>query len=248
MRRRFFVDRFDNGTAMVLGASAAHLGRVLRAERGQLYELSDGERVWLARVAWVKPEAVEFALVERVDSPEIARSSSLEITLMLSIVKFDRMEWCLEKATELGATRIVIMASERSEKNLIRAAAKRAERWKKILRESAQQSRRLVPPFLAPCEKAAAAFSNSEAELRLMCSEMRGATPIREIFELPKPVKHVALAFGPEGGWTDEEIAGAADAGFQQAGLGSYILRTETAVIAALAIVRYALGGAGMVP
>jgi 16S rRNA (uracil1498-N3)-methyltransferase len=92
------------------------------------------------------------------------------------------------------------------------------------------------------------AFSNSEAELRLMCSEMRGAIPIRQILDSPKPVKHVALAFGPEGGWTDEEIAGAADAGFQQAGLGSYILRTETAVIAALAIVRYALGGAGMVP
>jgi 16S rRNA (uracil1498-N3)-methyltransferase len=192
----------------------------------------------------VRPEAVEFALVEPVDSPEIGRSSSLEITLLLSIVKFDRMEWCLEKATELGASRIVPLTAERSDKNLTQAAAKRAQRWGKILREAAQQSRRMAPPFLAPCEKPAMAFSNSEAELRLMCSEMRGAIPIRQILDSPKPVKHVALAFGPEGGWTDKEFTAAAAAGFQQAGLGSNILRAETAVIVALAIVQYALGGA----
>jgi 16S rRNA (uracil1498-N3)-methyltransferase len=243
MRRRFFVEKFDDGTAVVRGESAAHLARVLRAERGQLYELSDGERAWVARIAWVNPEAVEFSLVEPVDSPEMACGSSLEITLLLSILKFDRMEWCLEKAAELGATRIIIMAAERSDNNLAQAAGKRAQRWEKILREAAQQSRRMAPPFLGPCEKPEVAFSNSDADLRIMCSEIRGAVPIRKVLKSPKPVKHVALAFGPEGGWTDKEFTAAAGAGFQQAGLGSNILRAETAVIAALAIVRYALGG-----
>jgi 16S rRNA (uracil1498-N3)-methyltransferase len=247
MRRRFFVEKFDDETAVVRGERAAHLARVLRAERGQLYELSDGNRVWLARVTWVKPEAVEFALMEPLNALTGADSPPVEITLLLSIVKFDRMEWCLEKATEMGATTIVPLAASRSEKNLVRAAAKRAERWGKILREAARQSRRLRPPILGACEKPAAAFAGTTAELRLMCSEMRDAKPIREVLESARPAVQLTLAIGPEGGWTPAEIASAEEAGFQQVGLGGNILRTETAVIAALAMVQYALGGAGAV-
>jgi 16S rRNA (uracil1498-N3)-methyltransferase len=247
VRRRFFVERFEDGTAVVRGESAAHLARVLRAERGQLYELSDGNSVWLARVAWVKPEAVEFALLERVDTLEESPNGALEITLLLSIVKFDRMEWCLEKATELGAIRIVPLAAARSEKNLVQAAAKRAERWGKILRQAGQQARRVRPPVLEASEKPAAAFAGTEAEVRLLCSEMDNAKPIREVLESVRPSEQITLAIGPEGGWTPAEIAAATDAGFQSVSLGSNILRTETAVIAALAMVQYALGGAGAV-
>jgi 16S rRNA (uracil1498-N3)-methyltransferase len=243
MRRRFFVESFDDETAVVRGESAAHLARVLRAERGQLYELSDGNCVWLARVAWVKPEAVEFALEERVATLEESTNGILEITLLLSIIKFDRMEWCLEKATEMGASTIVPLAASRSEKTLVQAAAKRAERWGKILRQSAEQSRRLRPAILGACEKPAAAFAGTTAVLRLMCSEMGDAKPMREVLESAKQRAQVALAIGPEGGWTSAEIASAEAAGFQQVGLGGNILRTETAVIAALAMVQYASGG-----
>jgi 16S rRNA (uracil1498-N3)-methyltransferase len=247
MRRRFFVESFGDGTAVVRGGGAAHLARVLRAKRGQLYELSDGNCVWLARVAWVKPEAVEFALLEPVNAPEESASVALEITLLLSIIKFDRMEWCLEKTTEMGATTIVPLAAARSEKTLVQAAAKRAERWGKILSQAAQQSRGLRPPRLEQCEKPAVAFAGTTAELRLMCSEIRNVRPIRAILEPLRLTKQVALAIGPEGGWTPAEIASAEAAGFQQVGLGASILRTETAVIAALAMLQYALGGASVV-
>jgi len=134
VRRRFFVESFSNGRATLSGAGAHHLGRVLRAEPGQSYELSDGRAVWLARVEQVGREAVEFSLVE----PVAVREARLRAALLLAIVKFERFEWALEKATELGVETIVPLAAERSEKALVGAAAKRAERWTRILLESAQ--------------------------------------------------------------------------------------------------------------
>src|SRR5580704_12364623 len=126
MRRRFFVEEFEGGSAALRGEAAHHLGRVLRAEPGQLYELSDGRRLWLARTENVSRDEVRFSLVEEL----AAAVPTVQIDLLLAIVKFDRFEWALEKATELGADEIVPLAAERSEKGLIAAAGKRAERWK----------------------------------------------------------------------------------------------------------------------
>jgi len=240
MRRRFFVEKFEGGRAELRGEAAEHLGRVLRAEPGQVYELSDGEQVWLGRVEknlrGNKNGAIEFALIEQIP----ARESALRIKLLLSIVKFDRMEWSLEKATELGVTEIVPLASARSEKTLILASTKRAERWRKILLESAQQSRRLRPPVLAEIAKTEDAFAAANETVKIILSERADAKPLREILQ-GVSASDVCLAIGPEGGWTDAEFAAAAKNQFREASLGREILRTETAVIASLAILRFAL-------
>ena len=239
MRRRFFVEKFAGGRAELRGEAAEHLGRVLRAEPGQVYELSDGEQVWLGRVeknSRGRNGAIEFALIEQIP----ARESALRIKLLLSVVKFERMEWSLEKATELGVTEIVPMAAARSEKALILASKKRAERWRKILLESAQQSRRLRLPVLAEIAKAEDAFAEADASARIILSERADAKPLREILQ-GVSASEVCLAIGPEGGWTEQEFEAAAKNQFREASLGREILRTETAVIASLAILRYAL-------
>ncbi|MGH9774523.1 MAG: RsmE family RNA methyltransferase [Candidatus Acidiferrales bacterium] len=237
MRRRFYVEQFAKGSAVVRGETAGHLARVLRAEAGQLYELSDGETAWVARVERVTKKEVEFALVE----PLPARAAGPRIALLLSIVKFDRFEWCLEKTTELGVSEIVPLAATRSEKGLLLAAAKRATRWEKILREAAQQARLLKPPVLREMRESRSAFSEIQAQLKLFLSERSGAPALRSALAVCSE-RDAALAIGPEGGWTDEEIAAAIAAGFREVSLGENILRTETAVIAALAIVQYELG------
>lgn len=242
VRRRFFVEKFEADSATLTGDAADHLGCVLRAERGQLYELSDGTTVWLARVermALTKRDnsRIEFSLVEEIP----VRESHLRIHLLLSVVKFDRFEWCLEKATELGATGITPLSAIRSDKPLLAAVAKRRARWEKILLESAQQSRRLRPPLLTSVVAPADAFKGVQASVKILLSERSDAKPIREALNSARS-SHAVLAFGPEGGWTDQEIAAARTAGFAEASLGENILRTETAVITALAIVRFALG------
>jgi 16S rRNA (uracil1498-N3)-methyltransferase len=246
MRRRFFVERFADDAAELRGESAAHLSRVLRAEPGQLYELSDGSELWLARIERVGREEVDFALVEKL--PAIA--PRLSIALLLSIVKMDRFEWALEKATELGVTEIIPLAAERSEKALLAAAPKRAPRWERILRESAQQSRRLRPPILAPLASPLSAFRAVDVgNLRIVLSERPGVRPLRAVVplraegadETDRNPRSVSIAIGPEGGWTETEFAAATASGFAEASLGENILRTETAVCAALAAIGFAL-------
>ena len=183
------MEEFLAGSATLRGENAHHLGRVLRAEPGQLYELSDGHCVWLARTESVGRDEVRFSLVEQLPAP-VAR---VRIELLLAIVKFDRFEWALEKATELGADQIAPLAADRSEKGLIVAAAKRAERWKRILAESTQQARRLRIPELLGAAKSRDAFTASNAPIKLLLSERSGARPLRELLE------PAALAARPDG-------------------------------------------------
>lgn len=248
MRRRFFVKQFDGDKAVLRAESAHHLGHVLRAEMGQSYELSDGETVRVGRVNRVDGDEIEFELIEIVADSAPPR---LAITLLLSIVKFDRFEWALEKATEMGVTDIVPLNAARSEKGLILAAAKRAERWQRILMESSQQARRLRPPVLHEVESVPERFgvlSNPDSvrdkSIRVILSERSDARPLRKILATcPRESTYAAiLAVGPEGGWTDEEFAAAATGGFEEASLGSNILRTETAVMAALASLNLIFG------
>lgn len=224
------------------GETADHLGRVLRAQTGQLYELSDGAAVWLARIENVAvakrgESRIDFALVE----PIAACEPRIGLRLLISLIKFDRFEWCLEKAAELGATEIIPLAAARSDKPLIDAAVKRRARWEKILFESAQQSRRVRPPFLGDIARPVEAFAKSGAECKILLSERGEAPSIQK--EVPPQANRaeVALAVGPEGGWTDEEIDSSRASGFVEASLGENILRTETAVIAAMSVVRFVI-------
>ena len=221
---------------MMEGEAAHHLGRVLRAQPGQLYELSDGSKVWLGRIESVTRDSVEFSLVEEIP----AYHPSLRTTLLLSIVKYDSFEWALEKATELGVSRIVPLAAARSEKALLAAAVKRAERWNKLLLEASQQSRRVQLPILGSPAKPEASFAACNQGLRILLSEAPDAKPLREVLG-NQQAKSAVLSIGPEGGWTDAELAAARAAQFLDASLGKLILRTETAVIASLAALNFAL-------
>jgi len=239
------VDAFAGGSARLAGEAAHHLGRVLRAEAGQLYELSDGHAVFLARIERVSGASVDFALLEKLPAP----TASMEISILPAIVKFDRFEWALEKATELGVNTIVPVAAERSEKALVSAASKRAARWRKILLESAQQARCLRPPLLQDMTRPAAAFRESAAAVKVLLSERSLAAPLRTVFEEAaskigegKLPQRIALAIGPEGGWTDEELKAASTAGFRAISLGYGILRAETAAAIGGALIRYELG------
>jgi 16S rRNA (uracil1498-N3)-methyltransferase len=238
LRRRFFVSQFNGAAATVEGPAAHHLARVLRVEPGQLYELSDGRTLCLARVESVGRDTVDFTIVE----PLASRPARLDATLLIAVAKFDRFEWALEKATELGAGTIVPLAAARSEKALLGAAPKRAARWEKILFESAQQARCLRPPRLLPLVQARQGFAADESAVRILLSERAGDPPLKTVLDAHasgsasglSPIR-ISLAIGPEGGWTEEEFAAAEAARFEPASLGGNILRSETAVVAGLA-------------
>src|SRR5712671_2078038 len=126
-RRRFFVNEVHAGHAKLVGEDAHHLTRVLRVEPGQKYEISDNRNVYLAQVETARKELVSFTILDRIEATEPA----LKLALFPALIKFERFEWLLEKATELGVEAITPVEAERSEKGLEQAAGKRLARWRK---------------------------------------------------------------------------------------------------------------------
>jgi 16S rRNA (uracil1498-N3)-methyltransferase len=232
-RRRWIADEFTATTAALTGAHAAHLARTLRARVGQHFDVVCGEHVYSAIVSAVAEDRVVFALGEEIS----AASAAVPITLLLAIFKFDRMEWAIEKCTELNVTTIVPVIARRTEKHLAQAAEKRVERWRRIAREAAQQSRRLAAPeVLDPVQLSDALQCDGEQKIVLAENE-RGAM-LSEVLRARSEINSLALAIGPEGGWAEEELHAFAAAEWVSASLGNTILRAETAAIAAVAIVQ----------
>jgi len=231
-RRLFFVEHVRGGHGEISGERAHHLRTVLRLQPGQRYEVSDNERLWLAEVESVRRDRVLFRLIE----PAVPRTLPLHLTLLAALVKFDRLEWMLEKVTELGAGRVVLVEAARSEPGLERAARKRMERWRRILLEASQQARRVRRPELDGPVPFATALE-TPADHRFFLDEQENAPGVfAQLPALRRSTDVVALLVGPEGGWTDGERELAAAAGWRRASLGPLILRSETAALAALAI------------
>ncbi len=230
-RRRFFVDEVRNGRATIEGDEAHHLTRVLRVEAGQKFEISDNSRVWLAEVETARKNLVAFSVVEEL---EPAREPAY-VRLYLALIKFDRLEWAIEKATELGVSEIIPLDTTRSDEGLFQGAAKRVDRWRRIAREASGQSRRLRVPEIADPAKFEAALRDS-ARSRVLLDEAPGAPPLLQAGRVARG-EPISLLIGPEGGWTDEERRRLGESGWIPASLGPLILRAETAVCAALAVV-----------
>jgi 16S rRNA (uracil1498-N3)-methyltransferase len=231
-RRRWIADEVSGTRAILVGAHADHLSRVLRARIGQEFDITTGKEVRRGRITAITSERVEFELGAEIPSP-----AAVQVTLALSIFKFDRMEWALEKCTELGATRIVPVIARRTEAHLAAAAAKRVERWRRIALQAAEQSRQTSPPEISqPLKlKDAAALPGS---LRILLSETEPEVMLKDVLQSHPREGDIVLALGPEGGWTNEEVKLFQGAGWISASLGNTILRAETAAIAATAIVQ----------
>lgn len=228
-RRRWIADRVEGDRAYLLGENAAHLVRVLRVKIGEEFEVVADGVLRLGTVVLGTDVKVEFRL-----GPQIPSAALPQVLVYLSIFKFDRMEWAIEKLTELGVAAITPLIAERSGRHLIKAAATRVTRWRKIAHEAAQQSRRVAPPEIGDpvlINKALSAAHGSH----IVLSEAEQSVSLRTA--LASSHQPVVLAFGPEGGWTTEEIKYFADAGWKSASLGHTILRAETAAIAAVAVV-----------
>jgi 16S rRNA (uracil1498-N3)-methyltransferase len=229
-RRRFFVDEIRGGSAELRGEEARHLTRVLRVEPGQRFELSDNRHAYLAEIEEARGERVVFRIVETLPTA----ASPVSVTLCASIVKFDRFEWIIEKATELGVDRILPVDAARSEKGLFDASRKRSERWQRIARESSQQSRRVRIPEILPAVRFAQCLAQGAAHRYFLDEAV--APPL--LSEIPaERADSVALLIGPEGGWVDTERQLAIASHWQPVSLGPLVLRAETAACAALAIV-----------
>lgn len=227
-RRRWIADEVFGQRAALTGEHARHLAQVLRARVGQRFELSTGSEIRLGEITSVGPERVEFSLGD-----VVSQSEQSIITVVLSIFKFDRMEWAIEKCTELGVTRIAPVIAARTESHLASAASKRLERWKRVIQAASEQSRRGAAPEISQPVKVKELISSPTGH-KIVLSEVEDSIMLKAA--IPPDTSSLTLAFGPEGGWKEEELEAFRAAGWTAASLGPTILRAETAAIAAVAI------------
>ena len=235
-RRRWIAERWDEATAAITGAQAEHFARVLRGQPGMEADVVTGGKVFHAEVVAVSTAEVRFNLLA-----EIEADPALPITLVLSVFKFDRMEWAIEKAVELGVAEIAPVIARRTEKHLALTAEKRAERWRRIAHEAAQQSRRSDEPVMhAPVPLSERLRAEAHAT-RLVLAEQERTTTLRTALDAAltasgADMPAIELAIGPEGGWAPDEEALFDANGWTAVSLGPRILRAETATIAALSV------------
>lgn len=240
-RRRWIAEQWDEATANITGTQAEHLARVLRAQPGMEADVVAGGHVFHAEIAAVSATEVRFNLVT-----EVQADPALPVTLLMAVYKFDRMEWAIEKATELGVAAIAPVIAQRSEKHLAQAAAKRADRWRRIAHEAAQQSRRSDVPLIHPPTSLAVYVKSASKASRIVLAEQERSMTLRRLVDEAAqaagdemPVLEIAV--GPEGGWAPPEEALFDANGWKAATLGPRILRAETAAIAALSVLASAL-------
>jgi 16S rRNA (uracil1498-N3)-methyltransferase len=238
-RRRWIADEVSDDQAVLTGPHAEHLARVLRARVGQEFDVVANGTLRRGRISTITENRVEFELGE-----EIANNSVVPVTVALSIFKFDRMEWAIEKCTELGVARVVPVIAQRTESHLAAASVKRVERWQRIARQAAEQSRRISLPEISPPVKLKEAIA-LPGSVRIVLNETEQEQMLKDTVSSSShtsdlsPVSDdaIILAFGPEGGWTEAELELFQKEGWVSASLGKTILRAETAAIAAVAVV-----------
>ena len=232
-RRRWIADEVSGDRAFLVGRNAEHLVRVLRARTGQRFEIATPEGVRMGEIVEIAPQRVVFLTTPL--AHEASRQSSAIIHLYLSVFKFDRFEWALEKVTELGVSRIIPVIAGRTDAHLASAAIKRVERWRRIAQQASQQSRRDAAPEICPPTRMGTAIETALGQRIVLAENERDV----RLAALIGDAADLSMAVGPEGGWTDTELDVFTNNQWTTASLGTNILRAETAAIAAVSVARF---------
>jgi len=245
--RRFFIDEnaVTDNTALVTGNLFCPMTRVLRLKIGTRVILSDGKgRRHVGSIASIGKECLTVSITRSLTEPE--KTSGPLLALFQGLPKGSKMEFILQKCTELGADSFVPFLSERTVARLPKEReAERLERWSRVIRESARQSARTSLPLLSPVRDFSEIVGTADQTVKLLLWEEEKSNRLRSVLDsLPRP-DSVALLVGPEGGLSRGEVASAESWGFIPVTLGTRILRTETAGMALLSILQFYWGDMG---
>jgi 16S rRNA (uracil1498-N3)-methyltransferase len=239
---QFYVLRLNPGGSRVTleGAEHRHLARAARVKEGDQVWLFDGggSRV-LARVESVKKDRTVVQILERAD----AEASGVRLVLAQGLLQAKKMEFILQKASEIGISDFIPLETARSLKASVEREGRKAERWARIAREATKQSKGRAAPAVHPAERLKDLLARPGEGLRLFLSE-NGGKPLKGfLLEAESrggpPAPAVTLFVGPEGGWAEAEERAFREAGCEAASLGRRILKAETAAIAGVAMIAH---------
>ncbi len=244
---RFFLSRTNihgqRGT--VVGAELEHLRRVLRLRPGD-HVIAFDDSGW-EHEAIIRALQKDRGELEILRSYQAERESPLVITLAVALIKGDKIDYVVEKATELGVQTIAPFVSRYSVPKVDkRKASQRSERWRKIALNAAKQCGRTCLPVILPiCDYRDLITQRESGALKLLLWEKEAEQTLTQVHAKEARVPSVCVAIGPEGGFSVEEAGWARDGGYLTVSLGRRVLRAETAAVAAVSLVQYLWGDLG---
>ena len=243
-RRRFYAPRIafdaDSDTIMLSAEEARHARDVLRLDRGDEVFVFDGEgREYRCVIADIASRSLTLTVAE--EAQPAKPESPLDLTLAVALLKGEKFDLVVQKATELGVTKLVPLITARADVRIREPqdAARKVERWQRIALEAAKQCGRARLTLVnAPTNLDEFFRSISEVQLKVMFTERDGGS-LNVAVESKPDFKNVIAMVGSEGGWTDEELSQARKHGWQLVTLGGRTLRAETAAIVAATLLQH---------
>lgn len=243
---KFFTDaqNINGKTAVIFGQDAIHISRVLRMEEGDSFTLCDGcGWDYTATITEVSNGGICLSLSDKRPCPS---ESDISVTLFQCLPKGSKMEFIVEKCTELGADFFVPVASRYCVAKLedSKKESKKTEKWQKTASEAAKQCQRGIIPVVKNVVSLASAAKNlADFDLVMVAYEKEEKVSLKSVLKENCTAKKIAVFIGPEGGFDEKEISLLKENGAISVTLGSRILRTETAGLCVLSAVMYELGG-----
>ncbi len=239
---RFPIDKeqITEDLVIITGSDFKHITKVLRLKEGDLIDLFDNNSTeYRGKITEINAKGITVRIQ---DFWAIETESKLQIDLYQSIIKPNKMDLLVQKATELGVSNIIPMTTERTQKNL----QVKDERLNKISVESAKQCRRSKPPIVSETISFKEALeTDSDYDLKLILYENSEVSLKNHLKNYSKNVDRISVLIGPEGGFTEDEVSLAEKNSYISLGLGKRILRAETAAITIISLLQFQLGDLG---
>ena len=248
---RFFVDkqsiREENEVIFITDSDdVKHIAKVLRLQEKDEIEVCDGDHnEYIGEICSLDKTSIKVKIITKYRS---ATEADINVTLFQGIPKASKMDYIIQKCTELGIHAIVPVITERTIVQIKdkKSEEKKVERWQKVAYEAAKQSKRgIIPQIMQPLHYKELLDHTSTYDLMIVPYENELNSNMRQALENKEKIKRIGIIIGPEGGFEESEIEAAKGCGVIPVTLGPRILRTETAGLIALSIVMYELGDLG---
>ncbi|QZY56543.1 16S rRNA (uracil(1498)-N(3))-methyltransferase [Crassaminicella profunda] len=248
---RFFVDEkniSEENKKIFMDDSedVKHIGKVLRLSKDDCIEVCNGNNYdYIGKIVAISKAQIELEILEKKIS---GTESNIQVTLFQGIPKSSKMDMIIQKCTELGIVKIVPVITERTIVQIKdkKAETKKIQRWQKVADSAAKQCKRgVIPKVTEPVSFEEMIHNLSTYDLKIIPYEQERKEGLKNILSTNKEYKKVAIIIGPEGGFEQDEVIKAQNAGVKSITLGPRILRTETAGFVALSILMYEIGDLG---
>lgn len=233
--QRYFVDENINNKFILSSDDSYHVFRVMRMKLGDKVEILCNQKLYICSISNLEP-LVEVIVIKEVDE---CNEINISVSIVQSLVNEQKMDYILQKTTELGVMEIIPYMASRSIIKINNKEEKKIQRWQKIVKEAAEQSKRNIIPVVKDIISIDKLSKLDDYDVKILCTVNENTQNLKKVLSNLAGSVKMLFVIGPEGGFTKEEENKMIECGFLPVSLGNSVLRTETASTFIMSVVRY---------